>query len=139
LFEKAPISDMNVSWILAGTIALVTGIGRSFAFFANLKKSLLPTSVPEPIVAWFPIVWFIVSGLFVFSAIVFFVIGLRPTKFAGTQIAMLLSGFFLLVWIIIASGNIWSIHSSTLRPLYPIAIIVVLGFYGIYQQKKKLA
>ena len=88
---------MNVSRILAGAVALITGIGRSFAFFANLRPRLIATSVPETIVAWFPIVWFIGSGLFVFSAIVFFVIGIRPTKFAGTQIAMLLSCLFLLV------------------------------------------
>ena len=126
---------MNISWILAGLMALITGVGRSYSYFANLSDQLVTGTFPDPVVSWFITVWFIVSGLFLFTAIVYFTIGIKPQRFASIQIATLLNSLFLLVWLIIATINLWAIDSPTLQPLYPIAIIVGLGLFGAYRQK----
>lgn len=125
---------MNVSWILCGLTALVTGIGRSFAYFANLEPMLAASAVP--IQSWFTTVWFLVSGLFLFSALVFLTIGIRPLKFASTQIAGLLTLLFAVAWVIIALLNSFVLDTATTRPLYPIGAIVLLGGLGIYRAHK---
>ena len=126
---------MNISWILAGLMALITGVGRSYAYFENLRDQLVTGTVPDPVVSWFITVWFIVSGLFLFTAFVYFTIGFRPQRLASIQIATLLNSLFFLVWLIIATIILWAIDSPTLQPLYPIAIIVGLGLFGVYRQK----
>ena len=125
---------MNVSWIIAGAAALITGIGRSREFFVNLQPLLLSGDVPVPVISWFTTVWFIVSGLFVFSALVYIAIGLCPQKIASKQLAIALTILFICVWLIIAATNIWLVDSPTSRPLIPIGIIIGFSILGIYRE-----
>ncbi len=126
---------MNISWILCGLTALVTGVGRSFGYQSNLEPLLV--SSEGAIQTWFPLIWFTISGLFLFAAIVFLAIGLKPNKLASTQIATLFTLLFAITWTIIAAFNFGSSEPSTVRPLYPIGVIVLLGAYGIYRDRTR--
>jgi hypothetical protein len=123
---------MNISWTLCGLTALVTGIGRSFVYFESLEPLLSSSAVP--IQSWFTTVWFLVSGLFLFAALAFLAIGIRPLKFASKQIASLLTMLFAIVWITILFLNLGVVESSTTQPLYPVGAIVLLGGFGIFRE-----
>ena len=127
---------MNVSWVLCGLTALVTGVGRSFAYFANLEPLLNSSAVP--IQSWFTTVWFLVSGLFLFAALVFLVIGIRPLKFASKQIASLLTMLFAIVWVTIAALNLGIVESATTQPLYPVGVIVLLSGFGVIRARSPI-
>ena len=122
---------MNISWIVAGIACLITGFGRSYAYFSGLAGPLREGGVPAIIANWFPTVWFIVSGVFLLGAVAYLTIGLNPRRFASNQIAVLISSMFLITAGIIGVVNVTLVDVETLRPMTPLAVIVFFGFFGL--------
>ena len=129
---------MNYAWLVSGFFCLVTGLFRTIGFIQNRLPSIFEDGTEPRIAAWFVTVWLIVSGLFFFGAAVFFFIGVTRVKLSYPVVGYLLSAIFLATALVIFVANLymWSLPgydisvNPTYLPIIPLTLIAVFGLWG---------